>query len=92
MTTFVRTGGDTWRRGDERHEKVLVDTSLVPALLARHGVEAGVRSSFGSEALPERLVAIVGRKTAGLAGLDIPRLEGSSACCSDRWAQARCSS
>jgi SAM-dependent methyltransferase len=62
ITTFVRAGDGTWRRDDERHDNVLVDTSLVPALLARHGVEAGVRPSFGAEELPPGLVAIVGHK------------------------------
>lgn len=62
MTTFVRTDGDLWRRDDERHENVLVDTARVPGLLADHGVDARVASAFGDEALPDGLVAVVGRK------------------------------
>jgi SAM-dependent methyltransferase len=37
--------GGTWRRDDERHENVLVDTARVPALLADHGVTATVGAS-----------------------------------------------
>jgi SAM-dependent methyltransferase len=62
ITTFVRNDDGSWRRDDERHDNVLVDTSRVPALLAAHGVEAQVASSFGGEELPEGLVAIVGRR------------------------------
>jgi SAM-dependent methyltransferase len=62
MTTFIREEGGTWRRDDERHDNVLIDTSKVPELLARHGVEASVSKSFGNEHLPEGLVAVVGRK------------------------------
>ena len=62
MTTFVRQDGGTWRRDDERHENVLIDTTKVPDLLARHGVEATVSESFGDEHLPTGLVAVVGRK------------------------------
>ena len=39
MTTFVRQEDGTWRRDDERHDNVLIDTSKVPPLLAHHGVE-----------------------------------------------------
>jgi hypothetical protein len=63
MTTFVRQDDGTWRRDDERHDNVLIDTSKVPELLARHGVEATVLTSFGDEQLLAGLVAVVGRKT-----------------------------
>ncbi len=59
MTMFVRAG-ELWRRDDEVHDNVLVDTSEIPTLLASHGIEAQVRSSFGSETLPTGLVAVVG--------------------------------
>jgi hypothetical protein len=62
MTTFVRQDDGTWRRDDERHDNVLVDTRRVPELLAAHGVEAVVTTSFGEEQLPPGLVAVVGRK------------------------------
>jgi hypothetical protein len=64
MATFVRNVDDSWRRDDERHDNVLIDTSRVPVLLARHGVEAEVRTSFGSETLPVGLHAIVGGRPA----------------------------
>ena len=62
IAAFLRSEDDTWRRDDERHENVLVDTGAVPALLAEHGVQARVAESFGDEELPDGLVAIVGRK------------------------------
>jgi SAM-dependent methyltransferase len=65
IAAFLRGEDGAWRRDDERHENVLVDTSAVPALLAKHGVQARVAESFGKEALPDGLVAIVGRKAHG---------------------------
>ncbi len=65
IAVFLRSEDDTWRRDDERHENVLVDTAAVPTLLAKHGVEARVADSFGDEKLPDGLVAIVGRKADG---------------------------
>jgi SAM-dependent methyltransferase len=64
MATFVRQQDGSWRRGDERHENILVDTARVPEILAQAGVEAAVEPSFGCEELPAGLVAIVGRRTA----------------------------
>jgi len=63
MTTFVRNHDGCWRRDDERHENILIDTAKMPAVLARHGIAAKVAPSFGSEKLPEWLVAIVGMKS-----------------------------
>lgn len=64
MTTFVREDDGSWRRDDERHDNVLIDTSLVPALLAEHGVDATIGSAFGTEHLPIGLRTIVGVRTA----------------------------
>ncbi len=64
MAIFVRNADGTWRRDDERHDNVLVDTSQIPAFLARHGVEATVGRAFGGETLPVGLRTIIGRKTA----------------------------
>ena len=64
MTTFLRNDDGSWRRDDERHDNVLIDTTLVPALLADHGVEVAVASSFGSERLPVGLRVLVGRRPA----------------------------
>jgi SAM-dependent methyltransferase len=63
MTTFVRNDDGSWRRDDERHDNVLIDTSKVPELLSRHGVNATTSESFGDTQLPEGLVAVIGRKT-----------------------------
>jgi SAM-dependent methyltransferase len=62
MTTFVREGDGRWRRADERHDNVLVDTAPIPARLATLGIRAEVWPSFGSETLPDGLVAIVGHR------------------------------
>jgi SAM-dependent methyltransferase len=62
MTTFVRNADGTWRRDDERHLNVLLDTSRIPMLLARHGVEARVEDTVGEEPLPDGLVAVLGRR------------------------------
>ena len=62
MTTFLKNADGSWRRDDERHDNVLVDTARVPALLADHGVEARVSASFGDETLPDGLAVITGRK------------------------------
>ncbi len=62
MASFIREDDGSWRRDDERHDNVLIDTSLVPPLLAEHGVEATVGASFGSEDLPVGLRAIVGHR------------------------------
>jgi SAM-dependent methyltransferase len=63
ITTFVRSD-DAWRRDDETHDNVLVDTTQIPSLLARHGVDAETAERFGDETLPAGLVAVIGHKTA----------------------------
>jgi SAM-dependent methyltransferase len=60
VTTFVPDGTGAWRRGSERHENVLVDTSLIPALLEQHGVTATVGTAFGAAELPPGLRAVTG--------------------------------
>jgi SAM-dependent methyltransferase len=65
MTVFVRNDDGSWRRDDERHDNVLIDTARVPALLASHGVEATVGDAFGTgddQALPTGLRTIVGHR------------------------------
>ena len=64
MTTFVRNDDGSWRRDDERHDNVLIDTTRVPALLATHGIEARVAASFGAEELPTGLCALIGHRPA----------------------------
>jgi SAM-dependent methyltransferase len=53
-------GAGAWRRSGERHENVLVDTSLIPALLVRHGVRATVGTRFGDAELPPGMRAVSG--------------------------------
>jgi SAM-dependent methyltransferase len=60
ITTFVPDGAGAWRRSREHHENVLVDTSLIPGLLAAHGVTATVGTSFGAAELPPGLYAVTG--------------------------------
>ena len=60
MATFVRNQDGSWRRDDERHDNVLIDTSRLPGLLAAHQVDATVATSFGAETLPVGLRAVIG--------------------------------
>jgi len=64
MAMFTRNEDGSWRRDDERHENVLIDTSTVPPLLAAHGVYAKVGNAFGEVPLMEGLHTIVGWRTA----------------------------
>jgi SAM-dependent methyltransferase len=64
MTTFVVQEDGSWRRDDERHENVLIDTASLPELLAPLGVDVHVRSSFGGEHLPVGLRTLVGGRSA----------------------------
>ena len=45
---FVRSNEKLWRREEEIHDNVLVDTKEIPALLEKAGVYAEVRASFGA--------------------------------------------
>ncbi len=62
ITTFVRQADGTYRRDDEHHRNVLLDTSTVPALLHEHGVTATVGTSFNDDdhPLPIGLMSIIG--------------------------------
>jgi hypothetical protein len=62
IATFLRNPDGTWRRDDERHENVLLDTTLIPGLLRAHGVEVVVGTSFGAETLPTGLRTLIGRR------------------------------
>ena len=64
MATFIRNDDGSWRRDDERHDNVMVDTARVPGFLGEHGIEATVESSFGSETLPIGLRAVIGHRLA----------------------------
>jgi SAM-dependent methyltransferase len=62
ITTFLRNEDGSWRRDDERHENVLVETARIPALLATYELDVRVSESFGREKLPPGLVALVGNR------------------------------
>ena len=63
ITTFVRQADGTYRRDDEHHRNVLVDTATVPALLRGHGVTATIGTSFdGGEPLPAGLMTVIGHR------------------------------
>lgn len=64
MTTFVRGDDDCWRRDDETHVNVLIDTGRVPDLLADRGLEAQLGTSFGDVPYGTKgLVTVVGHKS-----------------------------
>ena len=58
----MRNDDGSWRRDDEQHDNVLIDTGRVPDLLASHGVDARLGDSFGSEELPHGLRTVIGYK------------------------------
>jgi len=62
ITTFLRNPDGSWRRDDERHDNVLLDTTLIPGMLAGHNVDVVVQSSFGAETLPTGLRVLIGRR------------------------------
>src|SRR5262249_9614772 len=64
ITTFVPDGDGSWRRDDETHHNVLIDTARVPRLLAAEGVDVRVASAFGTEQLPAGLRVLIGRRAA----------------------------
>jgi SAM-dependent methyltransferase len=66
MATFIRNDDGSWRRDDERHDNVMIDTSSVPGLLSEHGVQATIETSFGTERLPQGLRAVIGHRQAGV--------------------------
>jgi hypothetical protein len=63
MTTFLRNADGSWRRDDERHTNVLLDTTQISDLLAPHGLDVTVGTSFGTETLPAGLRTVIGRRS-----------------------------
>jgi SAM-dependent methyltransferase len=63
MAVFTRNADGSWRRDDERHDNVLVDTSAIPDVLRQSGVDAAVGRSFGAEELPQGLRAVIGERS-----------------------------
>jgi SAM-dependent methyltransferase len=66
ITTFVRTDDNTYRRREEHHDNVMVNTSTVPDLLRGNGVTAHVGTTFDDpdNPLPRGLRTVVGHKPA----------------------------
>jgi SAM-dependent methyltransferase len=64
LTTFVPQSDGSWRRDDESHRHLLVDTRRVPALLEPEGIEVTVARAFGDEPLPPGLAVLIGRRPA----------------------------
>jgi hypothetical protein len=62
MTTFLPNPDGSWRRDDERHVNVLIDTGRVPDRLAEEGIHAHVATGFGEAALPAGIVAVIGHR------------------------------
>jgi SAM-dependent methyltransferase len=62
IATFLRNDDGSWRRSDERHDNVLLDTTQIPDLVRPYGVEATVGNSFGRETLPAGLRTVIGRR------------------------------
>ena len=64
LTTFVRSADGTYRREDEHHSNVLLDTSTVPVLLREHGLTAAIGTSFDDEdrPLPIGLKSVIARR------------------------------
>lgn len=60
--SFVRSDDGNWRRDEEVHRNVLIDTDELPSILAEHKLDAQVATSFGNEVLPEGLMTLIGRK------------------------------
>jgi SAM-dependent methyltransferase len=62
ITIFTLGDGGCWRRDDERHDNVLIDTARVPSLLAAEDIEVTVGTAFGDEQLPPGLAVLTGRR------------------------------
>ncbi len=60
--SFVRTEESAWRRDEEVHRNVLLDTSAFPELLAGFGLDVRIGTAFGDEELPAGLMTLIGRK------------------------------
>ena len=64
ITTFTLGDDGCWRRDDERHHNVLIDTTQVPGLLAAEDITVTVGTAFGDEQLPPGLAVLIGRRAA----------------------------
>jgi SAM-dependent methyltransferase len=60
--SFMRSDDHNWRRDEEVHQNVLLDTAMIPAFLFEHQIQAQLGNSFGTEELPKGLITIIGEK------------------------------
>ena len=60
ITTFVLQEDGSWRRDDERHHNVLIDTARVPELLVSMGVQVEIKAPSGASTFPVELKGLVG--------------------------------
>jgi SAM-dependent methyltransferase len=73
ITTFVPVGDGTWRRDDECHQHLLLDSGKIVELLTPEGIDVTVAPAFGSETLPAGLRVLIGRRPASAGGSRAPR-------------------
>jgi SAM-dependent methyltransferase len=64
IATFIRDDDGSWRRDDETHHNILIDTERLSGLLAAFGVEAKMAAAFGTEQLLTGLRVLIGRRAA----------------------------
>jgi hypothetical protein len=64
ITTFVREADGRYRRQDEYHRTILIDTSTVPGLLRHHGLQVRVGTTFDDpeHPMPRGLRTVVGHR------------------------------
>lgn len=62
MAVFTRDETGAWRRDDERHDNVLVDTAGLVGVLEAEGLHARQSDSFGGETLPAGLRTLVAHR------------------------------
>jgi SAM-dependent methyltransferase len=62
ITVFTLGDDGCWRRDDERHDNILIDTAQVPGLLAAQDIQVTVGTAFGDEHLPAGLAVLIGRR------------------------------
>lgn len=62
ITVFSEETKGSWRRSDELHRNLLLETAALPPLLEAAGLTAAVRPSFGGAPLPAGMVALVAEK------------------------------
>lgn len=60
--SFLKMEDTHWRRHEEVHTTVLIDTKKLPEHLSQYGLDVTIQSSLGDYKLQQGLVAVIGRK------------------------------